>query len=102
MHLSRSSSRIDMLTLGIRNIAGLPVLLESQKTGPDEHQRGHFYLAITCALRIMYIMLNYRISGWPSANPINSRQLQDGCSSQTRLLCHAAMEFLIHAKSRPC
>ena len=55
-----------MLTLSIRNIAGLRVLWRAKRLGRTNTksgrfylvQRGHFYLAITMELRIMYIMLN--------------------------------------------
>src|ERR1700722_9713854 len=66
MHLSRSSSRIVMVTLGIRIMANLPDRKDGQRRvdhgGQSGHfylaESGHFYLGITFVLRIMYIMLN--------------------------------------------
>src|SRR5882724_6626193 len=67
MHLSRSRSRIVMVTLGIRIMANLPApndgLRRVDHLNQSGHfylaERGHFYLAVTVILRIMYIMLNY-------------------------------------------
>src|ERR1700722_4038880 len=66
MHLSRSSSRIVMVTLGIRIMANLPDRKDGQRRvahgGQSGHfylaESGHFYLGITFKVRIMYIMLN--------------------------------------------
>jgi hypothetical protein len=52
-----------MLTLSIRNIAGLRVLWRAKRLGRTNTkrgrfylaQRGHFYLAITMALAIIYL-----------------------------------------------
>src|SRR5271163_2501194 len=71
MHLSRSSSRIVMVTLGIRIMANLPDRKDDQRRvdhgGQSGHfylaESGHFYLAITPVLRIMYIMVNGRKIG---------------------------------------
>src|ERR1700723_1849910 len=69
MHLSRSSSRIVMVTMGIRIMANLPDRKDDQRRvdhgGQSGHfylaESGHFYLGITSQLRIMYIMLNKRL-----------------------------------------
>src|SRR5450631_4413605 len=71
MHLSRSSSRIVIVTLDIRIMANLPDRKGGQRRvdhgGQSGHfylaESGHFYLGITLTLRIMYIMLN---TGIPS------------------------------------
>src|ERR1700730_4803794 len=73
MHLSRSSSRIVMLTFGIRIMANLPDRKDGQRRVDHWDQSGHFYLAesghfylgITSLLRIMYIMLNYELRRLP-------------------------------------
>src|SRR5450432_1757458 len=42
MHLSRSSSNMEMLTLGIRTIARLPVRWRANRVGDDANQKGTF------------------------------------------------------------
>ena len=67
MHFRRSSSRIVIVTFGVRTMTSLQRPKQGTKTGPELTKSGHFYLAesghlylaITFLLRIMYIMLNY-------------------------------------------
>src|SRR5271163_527388 len=65
MHLSRSSSRIVMVTLGIRIMANLPDRKDGHRRvdhgGQSGHfylaESGHFYLGITTCLRVTGLML---------------------------------------------
>src|SRR5271168_2880003 len=57
MHLSRSSSRIVMVTLGIRIMANLPDRKDGHRRVDHGGQSGHFYLGITTCLRVTGLML---------------------------------------------
>jgi hypothetical protein len=65
MHLSRSSSRIVIVTLGIRIMANLPDRKDGQRRVDHWDQSGHFYLAesghfylgITSRRRILSVMV---------------------------------------------
>ncbi|HEY0799570.1 MAG TPA: hypothetical protein VGD54_01910 [Steroidobacteraceae bacterium] len=68
--MSRSNSRIVIVTLGIRIMANLPARKDGQREVDHGSQSGHFYLAES---GIFCLGLTVR----PSANAIGARQTQD-------------------------